>query len=585
MNKLCQNGFAFLLACLAAAIPAHAVEYTWTGLSTRDFNTAGNWNPEGVPNSSDDAAVIQDGVSDLGTSNTVSTLTLGGDSTSGTINLNLGGNLTASQVIQSGTGTVNFNGGTITASAASADFLSGTTNYIFSGGATVDTQSYSVTISTALAKSTGSTGISINPGGGLTKQGAGILTLTGMNSYIGATSISAGVLQADDGVGLPASSLLRLDGGVLQCNSSVFSFSRNLGTSGGDFQWTTNGGGFSNGDTGTWNISVNGGGTLYWGDGQADVGSKIVGTLKLSSPYATGAVTIKNNIDLGDSDRTIEVNNPDTGGTHCGTLTGTITGTGGIIKNGPGRLMMNGNNCLYTGTTTLNEGFFANYASHQPTGNYVVNGGTMCFCGKSPDSIAGLKVTGGEVEGLGGSILSSKTNYDIQGGELYGITLTNYDSIVVGLTKTGDTVATLECTCTYTGPTTISEGTLVLSTTTDDKYTGQISTSSLIENNATFLIDDTKTHIVGTISGTGTTQLIDGAQLTATSITQDTLIIGAVTKLTIATMTGGATSEADSLSPVPEPGTLVLLATAGLAVLLTIGCGKMPTSSVFPRRR
>jgi autotransporter-associated beta strand protein len=292
-------------------------------------------------------------------------------------------------------------------------------------------------------------------------------------------------------------------------------------------------------------------------------------------------VTINNNIDLGDTDRTIEVDYPSTS-KNSGNFSGTISGTGGIIKNGPGRLMMYMNKCLYTGTTTLNDGFFANYAavdpitklSYQSTGKYVVNGGTMCFCGLSPDSIAGLKITGGEVEGLGASILYSKTDYDIQGGELYGITLANGPSTVVGLTKTGASVATLECTCTYTGTTFISEGTLALNTTSDGSYTGQISTSSLIENNATFLIADTNAHTIGTITGTGTTQLNDGAQLTASSMAQGTVTIGAGATLTIAAIAGGPTSGADLLSPVPEPNALVLLATAGLGVLLAAVCRK-----------
>jgi len=200
----------------------------------------------------------------------------------------------------------------------------------------------------------------------------------------------------------------------------------------------------------------------------------------------------------------------------------------------------------------------------------------MCFCGQSP-KIKGLQVTGGGVEGLGTSIVYSDTTYDIQGGELYGITLSNGkdsfgNTIVVGLKKTGDTVAKLECTCAYTGTTTISEGTLELDTVpTDphkDNYVGQISTSSLIVNHATFLIGDTNSHTVGTITGTGTTQLNAGAKLTATSVEEGTLTIGAGATLTIAAIAGGPSSDAALLSPVPEPSALVMLAMAGLGVLL-----------------
>jgi fibronectin-binding autotransporter adhesin len=281
---------------------------------------------------------------------------------------------------------------------------------------------------------------------------------------------------------------------------------------------------------------------------------------------------------LGSADRTIEVNNPDTGGGHQGLLSGAISGSGGIIKNGPGRLRLNGS-CTYSGTTTVNEGFFAYFTDHQATGNYVVNGGTRCFCGKSPDKITGLKVTGGGVEGLAASVLHSDTTYDIQGGELYGIELSNGkdglgNPIVTGLTKTGNTLAKLKSPCTYTGPTTISEGTLELTTFTykDKLYTGQISVSSPIrcDGDAIFLLDGSIPHTVSTISGTGTTWVNSGAKLIATSIEQGTLIIGGTYDgLNVASSSGGG-----STASVPEPGTAILLAMTGLSLLLAVGCGK-----------
>jgi autotransporter-associated beta strand protein len=67
---------------------------------------------------------------------------------------------------------------------------------------------------------------------------------------------------------------------------------------------------------------------------------------------------------------------------------------------------------------------------------------------------------------------------------------------------------------------------------------------------------------VGDISGTGTTSVLGaGTKLTADSIVQDTLVIGAGASVVIAaTGGGGANAEA---SAVPEPGTFALLAGAG----------------------
>ena len=56
-----------------------------------------------------------------------------------------------------------------------------------SGGATIDTQNFSITIAQNLLNGGG--------GGGLTKQGGGTLTLSGSNAYTGATTISSGTLE------------------------------------------------------------------------------------------------------------------------------------------------------------------------------------------------------------------------------------------------------------------------------------------------------------------------------------------------------------------------------------------------------
>ena len=104
-------------------------------------------------------------------------------------------------------------------------------------------------------------------------------------------------MQANFGVGIPATSFLTLDGGVLQSNgSNTVNFTRSLGTSGGTFQWTANGGGFSAGAAA---MIVNIGGhatpdTLGLGLAPADVGTKIVGTLKFGSTSAAAATTFQN---------------------------------------------------------------------------------------------------------------------------------------------------------------------------------------------------------------------------------------------------------------------------------------------------
>ncbi len=111
----------------------------------------------------------------------------------GTYNLN-GGTLTTSGVVGgSGASTFNFNGGTLQASVNNVALVSGiTTVNVRNGGAIIDTNGLSVSMGQSLTHS------AINgdnaTDGGLTKNGAGTLTLSAVNTYTGGTTISAGTL-------------------------------------------------------------------------------------------------------------------------------------------------------------------------------------------------------------------------------------------------------------------------------------------------------------------------------------------------------------------------------------------------------
>jgi len=100
-----------------------------------------------------------------------------------------GGILVAPKVFGgSGSGFFYLNGGTLAPSIANsaANFVSGlAAAYVGNGGAVIDTTNLSATISQPL----------LNGGiGGLTKLGAGALTLTGTNTYVGATLVNSGEL-------------------------------------------------------------------------------------------------------------------------------------------------------------------------------------------------------------------------------------------------------------------------------------------------------------------------------------------------------------------------------------------------------
>lgn len=112
---------------------------------------------------------------------------------SGTVNLN-GGSLTATAVVDAanGTSSFNFDGGQLIAgTGANAIFMNAIdTVTVKAGGAKIDSNGNNITINPALLAGTGN--------GGLTKSGTGTLTLAGANSYSGNTTVNAGTLALAD---------------------------------------------------------------------------------------------------------------------------------------------------------------------------------------------------------------------------------------------------------------------------------------------------------------------------------------------------------------------------------------------------
>jgi fibronectin-binding autotransporter adhesin len=115
----------------------------------------------------------------------------------GTLKLN-GGLIQATQVRPNGT-TPNssvawFSGGTLQASAASADFIQSTA-WVQSGGLVFDSGGFDVTFATSALQEDPA-----SPGGGLVKTGAGTLYLNTANTYTGSTRVTAGTLAGTGGI-------------------------------------------------------------------------------------------------------------------------------------------------------------------------------------------------------------------------------------------------------------------------------------------------------------------------------------------------------------------------------------------------
>lgn len=120
----------------------------------------------------------------------------------GTVNLNAGGTIQTTMVSKgAGSGTFNFNGGTLRASTDQSSFISGLNHAtIKSGGAIIDTNGKNV--GTAQAFEHDAAGPAVD--GGITKNGTGTLTIGGAAStFTGAIVINGGTLKLASG-GPPA---------------------------------------------------------------------------------------------------------------------------------------------------------------------------------------------------------------------------------------------------------------------------------------------------------------------------------------------------------------------------------------------
>lgn len=117
---------------------------------------------------------------------------------------------------------VTFDGGTLTTST-NGNLISGAGYaYVRSGGAIVDTGTFSSTVAVPMVEDATSTG------GGLAKVGAGTLSLTAANTFTGATTANGGTLKLANSQALQ-NSTLSVNAGVVVFDSSVGSHAFTVG--------------------------------------------------------------------------------------------------------------------------------------------------------------------------------------------------------------------------------------------------------------------------------------------------------------------------------------------------------------------
>ncbi|MDO4569674.1 MAG: autotransporter-associated beta strand repeat-containing protein [Planctomycetia bacterium] len=328
----------------------------------------------------------------------------------------------------------NLNGGTIKAVATNnTDFFNaGMTFNVLAGGAKVDTNGFDVTIDKVLTGSDGD--------GGLTKTGAGTLTLTAANTYTGGTTVSQGTvrLQGNALTGIATKTFAIAKDGTLELYSTTsltpalvagnVTGTGTLKISGDktssshfDFR-TSNLTGFEGAilvdaarflvsanthigttDTFTRNITVQNDGQLYntgtvtanmtiSGDGTSE-GSGNLGAIRLQGGTINGTITLAGNavigsyggagtvnstIDLGTYQLMIRPTDNTRNTGNNTTLNGIISGTGSLNLNAWGTTTTITAANTYTGGTTLTSGtVFATNNAAFGTGTITLAGGTL----------------------------------------------------------------------------------------------------------------------------------------------------------------------------------------------------------------
>ncbi|HEY2761367.1 MAG TPA: autotransporter-associated beta strand repeat-containing protein [Pirellulales bacterium] len=283
-------------------------------------------------------------------------------------------------------------------------------------------------------------------------------TATGMELSIGgngpaageSVTVSGGVLNIYDTirVGDQNNAALQINGGTVKVyniilGSSVFApsatnYTGTINFSSGllSLSQLVLGGGTS----GNWTT----GGSLNWSGGTLQA----VAQLNVNVPITISSIG-----------GTIDTNGFD------GTISGSITGTGGITKKGTGTLTLAGANS-YSGDTTVSAGTLMITADNPfqfgvGKGLLNVSGGTFEMNGNSV-SINGLSGSGGTVNQKGPESKTLTVGYGDTTARFFGV-ISNIGSGTLNLTKIGNGVQYLGGVDTYTGITTINQGTLAAS--------------------------------------------------------------------------------------------------------------------------
>jgi len=489
-------------------------------------------------NSYTGTTIVNDGVLRSGASNVLpdgSAVTVAGSNDrTGTLDLNGfdetiasltlgGGNGQSTAVVQTGTGTLTLNG-TLTYSSAGNPRGSTISGNLNMGGATPRT------FDIADSSNAGGPAVFRYPApevaisavvsnGQLRKTSAGILGLTAANTYAGGTTIEGGTLRANDGVGLPTTGNLSINGGTWETSAVV---ERALGTGSGQMQIPGGTSGFAafGGSVQVAFGTVASPTALTWGGATFNPT-----TFVLNGGSAQNAIEFVNAVDLGNATRTVSASAAaGPGGTLYfapATMSGVISnssGTGNFTKSGSGMLILTATN-TYNGTTAISAGTLRLSGSgtlgNTTGGTTISNGAALelnsvsASIGDAFSNVTGTGVnSGGAIRNIAGNntitglvTLTGATRINSDAGTLTfdvasGNAITGAQALTLGgsgnitindqllsgagsLTKTDPGTVTLNgAQDVYTGGTTVSGGTLLRAGAVNMPTTGTLAVNA-----------------------------------------------------------------------------------------------------------
>ncbi|MGH8048958.1 MAG: beta strand repeat-containing protein [Chthoniobacterales bacterium] len=394
---------------------------------------------------------------------------------------------------------------------------------------------------------------------GLSKIGTGTLTLTGSGGFGGGALVNGGTLAFADGANMATNNIHIGEGGntgtltVSSTGPATFLTAQqsltvgdNLGGGGGTGTLTVGGGGGSSSvilsdgvklmvgaDNATGTVNLITGGTISVG-GTDGIQKSVTGIANFN--WSGGTIRVVNNSLTTSLPMTLTGSSfMNTNGFNA-TLTGELSGTGGLTKSGPGSLLLPNANTYQGGTTIASGSVIANNNASLGTGPITLFTGSKLEVGDPVGPIVDeITIANSITIGIGGGVL---TNYGSNSKAIFSgpITLNNNLTILAG----SDDPAYVKVTGGITGT-----GNVILQGVNTARViveTGAINNTGTVTNNGSSPLETVihsviGTNVTGVIQNSATSALIlDGINTYTgpTTVTAGTLFInnsnaGAVT--------------------------------------------------------